>query len=59
MEKALSMFSDDFGSFMLPHSEPLAFPGKCWGSEGRGEMQVGVLCSRPLLSMLWPPTCQG
>ncbi|PNJ17282.1 heat shock protein beta-7 isoform X2 [Pongo pygmaeus] len=26
MEKALSMFSDDFGSFMRPHSEPLAFP---------------------------------
>uniref|UniRef100_Q9UBY9-3 Isoform 3 of Heat shock protein beta-7 n=1 Tax=Homo sapiens TaxID=9606 RepID=Q9UBY9-3 len=28
MEKALSMFSDDFGSFMRPHSEPLAFPAK-------------------------------
>ncbi|XP_049628087.1 heat shock protein beta-7 isoform X3 [Suncus etruscus] len=27
MEKALSMFSEDFGSFMRPHSEPLAFPG--------------------------------
>ncbi|XP_061043055.1 heat shock protein beta-7 isoform X1 [Eubalaena glacialis] len=26
MEKALSMFSEDFGSFMRPHSEPLAFP---------------------------------
>ncbi|XP_021573321.1 heat shock protein beta-7 isoform X3 [Carlito syrichta] len=26
MEKALSMFSEDFGNFMRPHSEPLAFP---------------------------------
>lgn len=26
MEKALSMFSEDFGGFMRPHSEPLAFP---------------------------------
>nr|XP_023491472.1 heat shock protein beta-7 isoform X1 [Equus caballus] len=31
MEKALSMFSEDFGSFMRPRSEPLAFPGKCSG----------------------------
>lgn len=31
MEKALSMFSDDFGSFMLPHSEPLAFPARPGG----------------------------
>ncbi|KAM5247946.1 heat shock protein beta-7 isoform 1-T1 [Ctenodactylus gundi] len=28
MEKALSMFSEDFSSFMRPHAEPLAFPGK-------------------------------
>ncbi|XP_039085031.1 heat shock protein beta-7 isoform X1 [Hyaena hyaena] len=26
MEKALSMFSEDFGSFMRPHTEPRAFP---------------------------------
>ncbi|XP_022454391.1 heat shock protein beta-7 isoform X3 [Neophocaena asiaeorientalis asiaeorientalis] len=32
MEKALSMFSEDFGSFMRPHSEPLAFPGKSSGN---------------------------
>jgi hypothetical protein len=42
MEKALSMFSEDFGSFRRPHSEPLAFPGKCWGFEGRGQGQVGT-----------------
>ena len=36
MEKALSMFSEDFGSFMRPHSEPLAFPGKCSGPRGEG-----------------------
>ncbi|KAB0402226.1 hypothetical protein E2I00_013691, partial [Balaenoptera physalus] len=36
MEKALSMFSEDFGSFMRPHSEPLAFPGK--SSVGRGAL---------------------
>ncbi|MBZ3878201.1 Heat shock protein beta-7 [Sciurus carolinensis] len=41
MEKALSMFSEDFGSFMRPHSEPLAFPGKCWGLEGRGDARAG------------------
>ncbi|XP_007978590.1 heat shock protein beta-7 isoform X1 [Chlorocebus sabaeus] len=37
MEKALSMFSDDFGSFMRPHSEPLAFPAHptaCPGAPG-------------------------
>ncbi|KAF6344681.1 heat shock protein family B (small) member 7 [Rhinolophus ferrumequinum] len=28
MEKALSMFSEDFGSFMRPHSEPLTFPAR-------------------------------
>ncbi|XP_024904289.1 heat shock protein beta-7 isoform X6 [Pteropus alecto] len=27
MDKALSMFSEDFSSFMRPHSEPLTFPG--------------------------------
>uniref|UniRef100_A0A2R9AL22 Heat shock protein beta-7 n=1 Tax=Pan paniscus TaxID=9597 RepID=A0A2R9AL22_PANPA len=32
MEKALSMFSDDFGSFMRPHSEPLAFPARPGGA---------------------------
>ncbi|XP_024904286.1 heat shock protein beta-7 isoform X2 [Pteropus alecto] len=26
MDKALSMFSEDFSSFMRPHSEPLTFP---------------------------------
>nr|XP_012295599.1 heat shock protein beta-7 [Aotus nancymaae] len=31
MEKTLSMFSDDFGSFMRPHSEPLAFPARPGG----------------------------
>ncbi|XP_022454393.1 heat shock protein beta-7 isoform X5 [Neophocaena asiaeorientalis asiaeorientalis] len=31
MEKALSMFSEDFGSFMRPHSEPLAFPARPGG----------------------------
>lgn len=43
MEKALSMFSEDFGSFMRPHSEPLAFPGK--SSVGRGGAQGGDTCS--------------
>lgn len=36
MDKALSMFAEDLGSFMRPHSEPLAFPGKLSGL--RGEM---------------------
>lgn len=36
MEKALSMFSEDFGGFMRPHSEPLAFPGKRSGPRGEG-----------------------
>lgn len=31
MEKALSMFSEDFGSFMRPHSETLAFPARPGG----------------------------
>lgn len=31
MEKALSMFSEDFGSFMRPRSEPLAFPARSGG----------------------------
>ncbi|XP_008067053.1 heat shock protein beta-7 isoform X4 [Carlito syrichta] len=31
MEKALSMFSEDFGNFMRPHSEPLAFPARPGG----------------------------
>ncbi|XP_008587504.1 PREDICTED: heat shock protein beta-7 [Galeopterus variegatus] len=31
MEKTLSMFSEDFGSFMRPHSEPLAFPARPGG----------------------------
>ncbi|KAM9687516.1 heat shock protein beta-7 isoform 4-T4 [Trichechus inunguis] len=31
MEKALSMFSEDFGSFMRPHSEPLTFPAHSGG----------------------------
>ncbi|KAM7324017.1 hypothetical protein ACRRTK_016322 [Alexandromys fortis] len=39
MEKALSMFSEDFGSFMRPHSETLAFPGKC--GEGRDTARPG------------------
>lgn len=34
MEKALSMFSEDFGSFMRPRSEPLAFPGESSGLGG-------------------------
>ncbi|XP_039085038.1 heat shock protein beta-7 isoform X6 [Hyaena hyaena] len=33
MEKALSMFSEDFGSFMRPHTEPRAFPA-CPGGPG-------------------------
>lgn len=61
MEKALSMFSDDFGSFMLPHSEPLAFPGKCWvlrGGKGHrwGTSASGrcrACCGHP------PVTCGG
>ncbi|KAM5247950.1 heat shock protein beta-7 isoform 5-T5 [Ctenodactylus gundi] len=31
MEKALSMFSEDFSSFMRPHAEPLAFPARPGG----------------------------
>nr|XP_048282664.1 heat shock protein beta-7 [Myodes glareolus] len=31
MEKALSMFSEDFGSFMRPHSETLTFPARPGG----------------------------
>lgn len=31
MEKALSMLSEDFGSFMRPHSEPLTFPARPGG----------------------------
>ncbi|XP_048206273.1 heat shock protein beta-7 isoform X2 [Perognathus longimembris pacificus] len=31
MEKALSLFSEDFGSFIRPHSEPLAFPARTGG----------------------------
>ncbi|XP_077631983.1 heat shock protein beta-7 isoform X6 [Crocuta crocuta] len=31
MEKALSMFSEDFGSFMRPHTEPRAFPARPGG----------------------------
>nr|KAF6382203.1 heat shock protein family B (small) member 7 [Pipistrellus kuhlii] len=31
MEKALSMFSEDFGSFMRPRSEPLTFPARTGG----------------------------
>ena len=42
MEKALSMFSEDFGGFMRPHSEPLAFPGKRSGPVGRGAAQGGT-----------------
>ncbi|XP_039085037.1 heat shock protein beta-7 isoform X5 [Hyaena hyaena] len=37
MEKALSMFSEDFGSFMRPHTEPRAFPASltaCPGGPG-------------------------
>ncbi|XP_011361912.1 heat shock protein beta-7 [Pteropus vampyrus] len=31
MDKALSMFSEDFSSFMRPHSEPLTFPARPGG----------------------------
>ncbi|XP_024904288.1 heat shock protein beta-7 isoform X5 [Pteropus alecto] len=31
MDKALSMFSEDFSSFMRPHSEPLTFPARSGG----------------------------
>lgn len=49
MEKALSMFSEDFGSFMRPHSEPLAFPGKCSGPRGEGSRAGRGH------AMVWPP----
>lgn len=55
MEKALSMFSEDFGSFMRPHPEPLAFPGKCWGPWGRGDTQAGdSRCVCHLPGQRWP-----
>lgn len=54
MEKALSMFSEDFGSFMRPHSETLAFPGKC----RKGRDTGGKVCSMASLSGLWPLICQ-
>ncbi|XP_072465097.1 heat shock protein beta-7 isoform X1 [Notamacropus eugenii] len=34
MEKTLSLFSEDFGSFMRPHTEPLGFPAVRSGGTG-------------------------
>ncbi|XP_028609860.1 heat shock protein beta-7 [Grammomys surdaster] len=43
MEKALGMFSDDFGSFMLPHSEPLAFPAALPTARPGGQGNIKTL----------------
>ncbi|XP_038191177.1 heat shock protein beta-7 isoform X1 [Arvicola amphibius] len=43
MEKALSMFSEDFGSFMRPHSETLAFPAALPTARPGGQGNIKTL----------------